>query len=87
MRQTRGMTESTFPRPLRAVVCLVLTIAMGACAGQSGDRSPPASIPTDESRDLTSHSTVLDDLTRNWTVYRPPAAEDPSAPVMYDKGK
>lgn len=82
MRQTRGMTESTFPRPLRAVACLVLTIAMGACAGQSGDRSPPASIPTDESRDLTSHSTVLDDLTRNWTVYRPPAAEDPSAPVL-----
>lgn len=72
-----------FPRPARALACLALAVSTAACASPSGEGDPSASIPADASQNLTSHSTVLDERTRTWTVYRPPAAvDDPSAPVL-----
>ncbi|MFN3339118.1 MAG: alpha/beta hydrolase family esterase [Dietzia sp.] len=77
------MTESKFPRTVRATACVALAMVMSACTAQSGDPAPSATIPTDDSQGLTSHSTELDGLPRTWTVYRPPAAaDDPSAPVL-----
>ncbi|WP_194860452.1 PHB depolymerase family esterase [Dietzia sp. SYD-A1] len=77
------MTHSVFPRTARALACLALATTTAACASRTVDRDPSASIPADASQNLTSHSTVLDERTRTWTVYRPPAAvSDPSAPAL-----
>ncbi|MEH6818311.1 alpha/beta hydrolase family esterase [Dietzia psychralcaliphila] len=76
------MTESRSPRTVGAAVLVALAMVMSACTAQSGDPAPPGAMPGDGTQGLSSDSTTLDDLTRTWTVYRPPAAVDPSAPVL-----
>ncbi|MFN3602024.1 MAG: alpha/beta hydrolase family esterase [Dietzia sp.] len=76
------MPTSTPRRPSLALAALALVFSTGACATSSVTPSPPAADRATDSGHLASDSTTLDDLTRTWTVYRPPAAEDPSAPVL-----